>query len=214
MAIVFSITPLAPATPPAALSSSSVDYYRRGAALLCHRASDHLQASLPLRSDPNFLPMWLSSSLRWQQHPEKCPSLAQASRWTETPEEVMPAVWGVGAQCRMDACRWIRSGLRASAPGTQVRSPVSGLSQQKGNQLVRVQSSLEPSPELEVALDSICKPLPEQAVDRTTLCLHRHHTNLSKLITLGRSQLSQKDPRGPQHMGVVSHQEGRCGILS
>ena len=167
MAIVFSITPLAPATPPAALSSSSVDYYCRGAALLCHRASDHLQASLPLRSDPNFLPMWLSSSLRWQQHPEKHPSLAQASRWTETPEEVMPAVWGVGAQCRMDACRWIRSGLRASAPGTQVRSPVSGLSQQKGNQLVRVQSSLEPSPELEVALDSVCKPLPEQAVDRT-----------------------------------------------
>ena len=115
MAIVFSITPLAPATPPAALSSSSVDYYRRGAALLCHRASDHLQASLPLRSDPNFLPMWLSSSLRRQQHPEKRPSLAQASRWTETPEEGMPVVWGVGAQCRMDACRWARWGLQASA---------------------------------------------------------------------------------------------------
>ena len=105
-------------------------------------------------------------------------------------------------------------GAPSQCPGTQVRSPVSGLSQQKGNQLVRVWSSLEPSPELEVVLDSVCRPLPEQAVDHTTLCLHRHHTNLSKLITLGRSQLSQKDPRGPQHMGVVSHQEGRCGIPS
>ena len=42
-------------------------------------------------------------------------------------------------------------------------------------------------------------------------CLHRHHTNLSKHIMLG-SQLSRKDPHSPQHVGVLSHQEGRCGI--
>ena len=116
MAIVFSITPLAPATPPAALSSSSLDYHRRGAALLSHRASVHLQASLPLGSDPNFLPMCLSPSLRLATAPRKAPLPGPGFTLDRDPRGGHAGGAGAGGTVRSGCWQLVQVGALSQCP--------------------------------------------------------------------------------------------------
>ena len=212
MAIVFSITPLAPATPPAALSSSSLDHHRRGAALLSLWASVHLQASLPLGSDPNFLPMCLSPSLRLATAPRKAPLPGLGFTLDRDPRGGHAGGAGAGGTVRSGCWQLVQVGALSQRPQHSGQLPGLRPLPAEGQPAGEGTEWFKSHPQRwKWHLAPFCKPLPEQAVDRTTLCLHRHHTNLSKHIMLG-SQLSRKDPHSPQHVGVLSHQEGRCGI--
>ena len=111
MAIVFSITPLAPATPPAALSSSSLDYHRRGAALL-----SQMQASLPLGSDPNFLPMCLSPSLRLATAPRKAPLPGPGFTLDRDPRGGHAGGAGAGGTVRSGCWQLVQVGALSQCP--------------------------------------------------------------------------------------------------
>lgn len=117
----------------------------------------------------------------------------------------MAAVWGWGCSVEWMLCRWSRVGTLSQCPWHSGQLPVSGLSQQKGKPAARAQRSLEPSPRAGAGTRSaLGKPLPSRQCHCTTPI----YTNLSKLITLRRSQLSRKTRRGLSTWVPPTRKEG------